>query len=124
MNKKQSNGFASNSIENNANNNEIEANQENRLSTAEIREILDTRVWFLNLPDHIEKEYGKYVFSRTMETYRFNGLFALGIFSILCFCVFQMTPAESAESFAKAYSVALLTMLFIRCLAYIKALDR
>ncbi len=63
--------------------------------------------WLLRFPTLLEKAYREHALRRSIKTYRFNGLFALGVFSIICMSVYRLIPPDSITKTVQAYSCAL-----------------
>ncbi len=92
-------------------------------SEKEIQTVL-SGFWLLRFPARLEKAYRAHALSRSIKTYRFNGLFALAVFTIICLGVYRLIPPESLSSTVKAYSCALIVMVGVRVFSFFRQLDQ
>lgn len=92
-------------------------------SEKEIRTVLSS-LWFLRFPTRLEQAYRKHALNISIKTYRFNGLFALGVFTIICLAVYPLIPPENISSTMQAYSCALVVMVGVRIFSFFRQLDQ
>jgi len=103
---------------------EFDPRVEPQFSETEIKTTLDTGVWFLLFPEHIEKEYRKQSRVRSIKTYRFNGIFAFAVFAVICISVVKLIPASSYTQCVSVYAAGGLIMLGVRVLSFFRMFDR
>ncbi len=96
---------------------------EPQFSEAEIKATLDTGIWFLLFPAHIEKEYRKQSRIKAIKTYRFNGVFAFFVFAIICISVVKLIPPSSYSRCVTAYAIAAFIMLGVRIFSFFRIFD-
>jgi diguanylate cyclase (GGDEF)-like protein len=97
------------------------ANETPHFSEEEIQTAL-SGIWFLRFPPRLEKYYNTHSLSRSIKTYRFNGLFALAVFIIITSAIYRLTPPDSITSAVTVYSCALAVMVGVRILSLFKIL--
>lgn len=95
-----------------------------QFSEAEIKATLNTGIWFLLFPARLEQEYRKQAINGAIKTYRFNGIFAFVVFTIICISVFKLIPPESLSRCVFAYSLAGSVMLGVRVFSFFRMFDR
>lgn len=94
-----------------------------KFSEQEIQTVL-SGLWFFRFPQRLEKDYRTYALTRSIKAYRFNGLFALAVFAIICFAVYRLIPAESLDATVQAYSCALTVMVGVRIFSFFRVFDQ
>jgi diguanylate cyclase (GGDEF)-like protein len=94
-----------------------------QFSEKEIQTVL-AGLWFLRFPPRLEKAYRAHALTQSIKTYRFNGLYALGVFAIICMAVYRLIPPESVTSTTHAYSCALAVMVGVRIFSLFRGLDQ
>lgn len=94
-----------------------------KFSEQEIQTIL-SGLWFFRFPPRLEKAYRAHALTESIKTYRFNGLYALGVFAIICMAVYRLIPPESITSTTHAYSCALAVMVGVRIFSLFRVLDQ
>jgi diguanylate cyclase (GGDEF)-like protein len=97
---------------------------ESKFSETEIKTALDTGLWFLLFPAHIEKEYRKQARVRAIKTYRFNGIFAFVVFAIICVSVVKLIPPSSYTQCIHVYMTGAMIMLGVRIISFFRVFDR
>lgn len=95
-----------------------------QFSEAEIKSALQNKVWYLRFPARLEKNYLEYAHKRAIKKYRFNGLFALGVFVVIFASVFKLIPASSFWICLKFYFFALSIMVGVRIFSFFRRYDR
>jgi hypothetical protein len=104
--------------------NKSETADQHQFSEAEIKSALQNKVWYLRFPDRLEKAYQEYAHRRAIKKYRFNGLFALGVFVVIFASVFKLIPASSFWICLKFYVFALSIMVGVRIFSFFRRYDR
>lgn len=94
------------------------------LTEEEIKNILNAGVWFLRFPARLESIYRTYARARSIKTYRFNGFIVLILFAVIVSSVFRLIPPASFAPGLKIYVFALVMMMGVRALSFIRAFDR
>lgn len=94
-----------------------------KFSEQEIQTIL-SGLWFFRFPPRLEKAYRAHALTESIKTYRFNGLYALGVFAIICMAVYRLIPEDSITSTMQAYSCALAVMVGVRIFSLFRVLDQ
>ncbi len=97
---------------------------EPQFSEAEIKATLDTGIWFLLFPARLEQEYRKQAINGAIKAYRFNGIFAFLVFTIICMSVFKLIPVDSLSRCVFAYALAGAVMLGVRIFSFFRMFDR
>ena len=93
-------------------------------SETEIKTTLDTGVWFLHFPAHIEQEYRKQSRIKSIKAFHFNGIFAFIVFAVICISVAKLIPASSYYQCALIYAVGALIMLSVRIFSFFRMFDQ
>ncbi len=104
--------------------NKNETADQHQFSEAEIKTALQNKVWYLRFPARLEKAYQEYAHRRAIKKYRFNGLFALGVFVVIFASVFKLIPASSFWICLKFYVFALSIMVGVRIFSFFRRYDR
>jgi len=94
-----------------------------KFSEQEIQTVL-SGLWFFRFPQRLEQDYRAYALIRSIKAYRFNGLFALAVFAIICLAVYRLIPAESLDATVQAYSCALAVMVGVRIFSFFRLFDQ
>lgn len=94
-----------------------------KFSEQEIQTVL-SGLWFFRFPPRLEKAYRAYALTESIKTYRFNGLYALGVFAIIAMAVYRLVPEDSISSAMQAYSCALGVMVGVRIFSLFRVLDQ
>ena len=89
----------------------------------EIQTVL-SKIWLLRFPPRLEKAYRDYAQIESIKTYRFNGLYALAVFAIICMAVYRVIPPENITSITHAYLSALGVMIGVRIFSLFRGLDQ